>query len=468
MTFQCTKNGVDYVFGPMSMSPWLVDNFATWEPETFSVFEQMRMPEGVALDLGAWIGTTSVWLSKNFKKVVAVECDPVSVRCLEDTLKLSGCTNVDIISKPISNKNTSVVFGPRKSTWNESMSCIKETETNQYDIRMDTITLKDLPYKFDFIKCDIEGGEEDILEDLLSYGCPVYVSFHCDWWKSKNLSRFASLFSKFDVDAVPQILQNGFCSILFRKKCLTNAIHEWEGIGSQYLTIIRAILFSEMHGYEYVYTEPDWKLVYSAEEASAINKIMNLTSGYRKADENTQILDRGITYQFVDGNMDVCAKSPSMDKIKQLFFSNAVNPFDSGFHAVLHIRRPSMNKNIDLPEFYNNVNVKDMTDFSKDQTERYNSDGYFLDHIKDIRSRHPEAVIHVVSDGKPEVFGNFKMDGVVLHINEPVFDTFMMMVYANILVTSKSTFSYTAAMFNKNEVRYTRCCHTPESHWLCS
>ncbi|NBX49283.1 hypothetical protein EBT25_04925 [bacterium] len=196
---------------------------------------------------------------------------------------------------------------------------------------------------------------------------------------------------------------------------------------------------------------------------------MNLAGGYRKADKNTPILDRGTIYQFVDGNMDACAKSPSMDKIKQLFFSNAVNPFDSGFHAVIHIRRPSMNKNIDLPEFYHkNANVKDMTDFSEDHGERFSSDGYFLKHIKDIRYHHPDAVIHVVSDGRPDIFGNFKMDGVVLHINEPVVDTFMMMVYADILVTSKSTFSYTAAMFNKNEVRYTQCCHTPESHWLCS
>jgi FkbM family methyltransferase len=468
MTFQCNKNGVDYVFGPMSVSPWLVDNFATWEPETFSVFEEMRMPDGIALDLGAWIGTTSVWLSKNFKKVVSVECDPISVRCLEDTLNLSGCKNVEIIPKPISNKNKTVIFGPRKSTWNESMSCIKDGQTNQFDIEMDTITLKDIPYKFDFIKCDIEGGEEDILEDLLTYGCPVYVSFHRDWWKSRDLSRFNDLFSRFNVDAMSRVSNDGFCSILFRKKCLTNAIHVWEGIGSQYLTIIRAILFSEIHGYEYVYTEPDWKLVYSKEEASAINNMMNIASGYRIADKNTEILDRSTTYKFVDGNMDACANSPTMDNVKRLFFSNTVNPFKSGFHAVIHIRRPSVNVNIDLPEFYGNLDVKSLTDFSHDLTERYTADGYFLNQIKDIRERHPDAIIHIVSDGKPEFFEKFRMDGVILHINEPVVDTFMMMVYADILVTSKSTFSYIAAMFNKNEVRYLQCFHPPASHWISS
>lgn len=46
-------------------------------------------------------------------------------------------------------------------------------------------------------------GEENILEDVLHYAytnkCPVYMSFHLDWWKHKKITDFDYLFQRFTV-----------------------------------------------------------------------------------------------------------------------------------------------------------------------------------------------------------------------------------------------------------------------------
>ena len=66
---------------------------------------------------------------------------------------------------------------------------------------VDTITLESIitnyqinPSEIGLIKVDIEGGEENILNDLndiyTKYKIPIYVSFHLTWWNDKNLDRF--------------------------------------------------------------------------------------------------------------------------------------------------------------------------------------------------------------------------------------------------------------------------------------
>ena len=267
----------------------------------------------------------------------------------------------------------------------------------------------------------------------------------------------------------------------------TNDIVPWDGVGSQFLTIIRAIIYSEMDGLKFVYTEPTWENIYSKEEASEVNKMMNIKGNYPDADpskvtvtkdtavldslasadsEHVVVMNRRMTYDFIDSNIDVCQQSPSMQRIKKLFFENNSSPFGDGFHVVIHIRRPSRNPNLDIP-ITNTCGgeVKHITDFTIDQTDRFTSDGYFLEIIDSIRKKHSNAVFHICSDGRTELYDTFIADDTILHINEPVTHTFRMMVFANILVTSKSAFSYTAALFNPNEIVYTRCWHPPESHW---
>jgi FkbM family methyltransferase len=235
------KNDVIHKFVPFDTptDQFVLNVFSEWEKETFEVFEQCKNDQGIAIDIGAWIGTTAIWLSKNFYHVLAIEADKVSVSCLEKNLKASECTNVTLCPNAISDQSQKIIFGPRGSALNESISCIKKESNSEKDYIIKSFTFKQILYdnifndenlnsrKISFIKCDIEGGEERIIEDILHFAyynnCPAYISFHLDWWNNKNIARFENLFEFFSTNCPEQnisqyIRKNPFASILFKPR----------------------------------------------------------------------------------------------------------------------------------------------------------------------------------------------------------------------------------------------------------
>ena len=225
---EVTKNGVICRFevGEEDIRDFVVNKYQGWEKNTFATFEKVRDQNGIAIDIGGWIGTTSIWLSKNFKKVISVEGDKVSVDAMKNNLSLSGCDNVEICEKPIFKVEQSVVFGPRNhKNWdrlNMSISHIKESNSSDVDYTVDSITFEQLleTYLSDeevkdisFIKCDIEGGEEHILEDLLAFSqqnsVNLLVSFHLPWWESPNdLNKHLAMMRQFQCFNVDQPIDN--------------------------------------------------------------------------------------------------------------------------------------------------------------------------------------------------------------------------------------------------------------------
>jgi FkbM family methyltransferase len=178
-----------------------------WENETFDVFDKYLKKDKQFLDIGAWIGVTSLYASRFSSYVVSVECDPESIKILNTHIN-NNCidTIIDIEPFAIYNNNVPVIFGPnsnsQSSQFNDSMSQTKLEKTKDEDIFVNTITLKEIITKFNLnnlslIKVDIEGGEENILNDLLEHSksnkIPIYISFHYDWWNDKNLDRFTHL-----------------------------------------------------------------------------------------------------------------------------------------------------------------------------------------------------------------------------------------------------------------------------------
>ncbi len=233
------KKNVLYKFAPFDevTDRWVRNVFPHWEPETFDVFELVKDKNGIAIDLGAWIGATTIWLSKNFSHVVAIDADKISLQCLRNNLRASQCNNISICEQPVFDKSIDVIFGARgQQKLNDSMSHIKETAYKNDDYVVRSITFQQLvdnyivnnaqlnSIKISFIKCDIEGGEENIIEDLLNFALisksKVYLSFHLDWWTSKKINDFEELFERFKTNCecakiCEYIKKNPFASILF-------------------------------------------------------------------------------------------------------------------------------------------------------------------------------------------------------------------------------------------------------------
>lgn len=231
-------HGVDYNINPennkdVSNFQWYISWFkgGGWEDNTFETFNYVKNPTKNAIDIGAWIGTTTIWLAKNFKNVLAIDADSVAVKALEANLKTSECFNTQILDKPIHSVNTKVIFGTNQydplyqsEGLGASTSQIKDGGFIDSDYTLETITMDQLNQSFpfsevSFVKVDIEGGEELILEDLIKnakkYNWELWISFHCDWWKDKNIDRFNGLFD----DAIDIRIDN-----------LTNKVHSWDVI----------------------------------------------------------------------------------------------------------------------------------------------------------------------------------------------------------------------------------------------
>ena len=65
-----------------------------------------------------------------------------------------------------------------------------------------------------------------------------------------------------------------------------------------------------------------------------------------------------------------------------------------------------------------------------------------------------------------KILKNSMRQDIILHLNESVEDTFTAMVLADILVTSRSSFSYTAAILSEGIVYYMPFWHPPLPGWI--
>jgi FkbM family methyltransferase len=211
--YKFNSYGVDYEFlGSENTSipcfGWYMNVFSSenWERETFDIFNKVKDKNKIAVDIGGWMGSTCIWLSKNFESVIVVESDKNALIAMENNLKRNSCENVTIIDRAIYNEDdVEVYFGINEITGTglgDSMSQIKNFSGNSNDYRTKTITLKNIvenygKEKISFLKIDIEGGEEMILHDIFEigekYNLKFWVSFHYPWWKDKNIERFSYL-----------------------------------------------------------------------------------------------------------------------------------------------------------------------------------------------------------------------------------------------------------------------------------
>jgi FkbM family methyltransferase len=202
--------------------------YTNWERDTFDIFDKFLDKNKIFIDIGGWIGTTAMYGSRKSKYVYSIEADTKSFNDMSINLKNNCKQNYTLIDKAIYNiNNIELTFGKNKfldnSKMNDSTSHIytdNKSSSECYSIQ--TITLQYIieknninPHEISLIKVDIEGGEENILNDLFSihvnYNVPLYISFHFDWWNDRNLNRFEFLTEVHKKN----IITSPFISILF-------------------------------------------------------------------------------------------------------------------------------------------------------------------------------------------------------------------------------------------------------------
>lgn len=163
------------------------------------VYDMMLKPEHTFIDVGAWIGSHSLYASTVAKGVYALEPDPVAFAILEQNVKGKP---IHICQGAIAGHIGEITIG---SSWlGASTTRMNLNEgggigaaTPEHTVSVPCTTLRqfvgDMPSGFEikdvnsplFIKIDVEGAEEEILKDVAFFAehkPSLLIELHPWWW----------------------------------------------------------------------------------------------------------------------------------------------------------------------------------------------------------------------------------------------------------------------------------------------
>ena len=202
-------NGVTFNAYPRPF--WSSVNNGTWEPHTFKTFNRCLDKNHSMIDIGAWIGPTTLYGAHLAKHVYSFEPDVVAY----DELRYNIMANPDVKNKidtyptGISDVTGTVSFGTQSSFGDSMSSLLFKDNINALTIRC--VTLQSVFDVHDitdcnFVKMDTEGGETIILPHIANFlvenNITLFVSMHPFWFKNlphdvtnilHSLAKFQSL-----------------------------------------------------------------------------------------------------------------------------------------------------------------------------------------------------------------------------------------------------------------------------------
>ena len=145
-----------------------------WEPELLSAFERLVRPGDVVLDIGAWVGPTSLFAALLGARVVSVEADPRAAALLRANVAanpgLAG--HIRILERAAAAREGHVsLAAPRKP--GDSMSSVllggRPDGWSVPTVTPDGLMAEAMTAEAGalLVKVDIEGGEYDLLPALV-------------------------------------------------------------------------------------------------------------------------------------------------------------------------------------------------------------------------------------------------------------------------------------------------------------
>ena len=261
-----------------------------------------------------------------------------------------------------------------------------------------------------------------------------------------------------------------------------------DGLGAQFQRFIWTCIYAEeCEDTQFIYRTPK-KMAHNYNDdpqfIAKLETLMNMKPHYINYDDiiaqNAEYASAGrhgdvvqvVTpdfydiFNYVERNIDVCMKSKSMARIKENYWRNKDRPSerarvfgraDYTHHLAAHIRRPNCD------------------DTRPNGGEEY-TNAYYIQSFLTIREKYlkennnTRIQFHIYSQGTDVKFADVMTHDiigkdVVLHLNDSNEDTYLGMTLADILVTSASSYSYSAAFFCDGDIYYTEFWHKPCSWW---
>lgn len=240
--------------------------------------------------------------------------------------------------------------------------------------------------------------------------------------------------------------------ILFPSDKFVTNFSVGDGFGSQFQNIIAAAAYAELNDKIFLYT-PFQAMEHNYDNDPLFLLKKELLINFIGNFELNTYSNIPVAYykEFFDNNVSACIQTNAFKKIKTIFRENKNKSdyFDPQyFNIAIHVRRH---------------NTHDSR-----ETGTETPDKLFLNLLEIFRNKYHTRSLqfHIYTQGKIEEFAIFKANDVVFHINEATEDSFIGMVFADVLVSCASSFSYTAGLLSDGIVYYVPFWHTPLPHWI--
>lgn len=161
-----------------------------WEPQTFDIFDAFLNKDHSYVDMGAWMGITSLYGAHLAKHCYSIEPDPVAFGYLSTNVSLNPKlrSKITLSNQCIFNKNGTVNLRNHYTTaGGNSGSSILEIDKSLVSWKVPAIRFEQFVEEnnitdCNFIKMDIEGAEgvvlPDMAEHLKKYKPTLYISLH--------------------------------------------------------------------------------------------------------------------------------------------------------------------------------------------------------------------------------------------------------------------------------------------------
>lgn len=213
-----------------------------------------------------------------------------------------------------------------------------------------------------------------------------------------------------------------------------------DGFGSQYQAIMSGIAYCKFRNFNYIHT-PFKQIKHNGDIKSLNNFIGIPITNYKNNIDITEKYSREVSFSSNP------SKYYTNDLISLLrsYYYNTHKPVIEKVDIAIHIRRGDV----------------DM----KTYPERYISNSSYNKIIKFLNYKYPTYNIFIFSEGSINNFNDIKGKNLSFKLNESIEETFHSFVSAKILVTAKSTFSYSAAILNSNKIYYINFRRRRLKHW---